>query len=472
MREFLNENEKEELMKLTLSEHYNTRKLIRFTLPTILVMVFTSIYGVVDGFFLSNFAGKIPFAAVNFIMPFTLILSSIGFMMGTGSAALIGKTLGEGDPAKARSQMTGLFAASVLIGLLTSAGGRLLLDPVLNWMGCTPVMLPYAREYATVLLGFLPFYMMQMYFQSLFVTAARPGVSFAVTLCGGLINMVLDYLMIGVLGWGVAGAALATGLGQSAAALLSLLSFARKPKTGNPETALYFTKFRLNLQDVRLACTNGISELFSNAASSVISILYNWQLLKYAGENGVAAYGTLMYVAMIFMAISIGYTMGSSPLVSYQYGAKNQEELGSLLRKSLGILTVGAVCMFGLAEVLAEPLAQLFAGYDPELMEVTVQAFRNCSAVFLFSGIAIFGSGFFTALNNGPVSASIALIRTLVFQVGFILVFPLIWGVDGIWYSMTAAEAMAVVVTFVLLWKLRIRYGYGPNKMSLSTEIC
>lgn len=447
-------------MNLTLSEQYNYGKLLRFTLPTMCMMVFTSLYGVADGFFLSNFAGKTAFSAANFIMPYGLILSSIGFMMGTGSAALIGKTLGEQKPDTARRQLTSLFGASLMLGILTAGAGLLLLEPVLNWMGCTAAMQPYAQQYAQILLLFLPFYMVQIYFQSIFVTASRPKTSFWITLGGGMLNIVLDFVMIGLLNWGAAGAALATGLGQAAAAGLSVLCFIRKKSRPRASTDLYFTVFAPNVRELWSAASNGISELVSNGASAVISILYNWQLLRYAGEDGIAAYGILMYVAMIFMAISIGYTMGSAPLISYQYGAGQPEKMSGLLKKSLVILSLGAVSMFLLAEGLAVPLAHLFAGYDEHLISLTIQAFHRCSIVFLFSGFAIFGSGFFTALNNGPVSASIALIRVLVFQVGFILIFPLIWGLNGIWYSMSAAEAMAALVSFVLLWICRKKYGY------------
>ena len=446
-------------MKLSLNEHYSYCKLLRFTFPTILVLVFTSIYGVVDGFFLSNYAGKVPFASINFIMPFMMILSSLGYMMGTGSSALIGKTMGQGKPELARKQFTGLFATTVLIGLLASLLGMALLHPVLDLLGCTAQMRPYAYNYAQVLLFFLPLALIQMYFQTIFVTAARPALNFVVALSGGMLNIILDWLLISVLDWGVAGAAIATGLGQSLAAICSVLCFI-KPFAGKGENALFFTQFKLKGREVLEAMSNGMSEFFTSAASSVISILYNFQLLRFAGENGVAAYGTLMYISMIFMAVSIGYSTGASPLISYQYGAANHKELSSLTKKSLVSIMIGAVSMFGLAEVLAAPLAHLFAGYDPELMELTVNAFRICSPVFLFSGFAIFGSSFFTALNNGPVSAAISLIRTIGFQIGFVLVFPAIWGLNGVWISMVAAEAMAVLITFGLFYRCRKRYGY------------
>ncbi len=446
-------------MKLSLNEHYSYGKLLRFTFPTILVLVFGSIYGVVDGFFLSNYAGKMPFAAVNFIMPFTMILSSLGYMMGTGSSALIGKTMGQGQPELARKQFTGLFITTIIIGLLTALLGMALLHPVLDILGCTAQMRPFAYNYAQILLSFLPFAMIQMYFQTIFVTAARPALNFIVALGAGMLNMVLDWLMIGVLDWGVAGAAIATGLGQTLAAVCSMICFL-KPLAGKDENALYFTQFKLKAREVMEAMSNGMSEFFTSAASAIISILYNFQLLRLAGENGVAAYGTLMYVSMIFMAISIGYSAGVSPLISYQYGAGNRKELSSLTKKSLVIISIGAVAMFGLAEVLAQPLSSLFAGYDPELMELTISAFRICSPVFLFSGFAIFGSSFFTALNNGPISAAISLIRTVGFQIGFVLVFPALWGLNGVWASMVAAEVMAVLITFILLYRCRKRYGY------------
>lgn len=455
-----------------LSQHYSYGRLLRFTLPTIFVMVFTSIYTVVDGFFLSNFAGKIPFAAVNFIIPFTMILTSLGYMMGTGSAALIGRTLGEGNPDQARSQFTGLFAASIVLGVLATAAGLLLLRPVLGWLGCTEAMLPYSYQYAFVLLCFLPMAMIQMYIQPIFVTAGRPGAGFVVSVAGGLLNMVLDALFIGALGWGVAGAALATGLGQSLAAVLSVVLLLPKKKNGKvvQTEGLWFGSLQISGKEVFQAMSNGISEFLSNAATSLISILYNYQLLRFAGEAGVAAYGTLMYVSMIFMAVSIGYTMGSAPLVSYQYGADNRRELTSLTRKSIVIILTGSVVMFLLAELMADPLAHLFAEYDPELMELTIQAFRLCSPVFLFSGFTVFGSSFFTALNNGPVSAVIAMIRTLVFQVGFILIFPVFWGLSGVWVSMSAAEFMADLVTVWLLYRNRNKYGYFTKVSAASHE--
>lgn len=271
-------------MTTNLSRHYSYGRLLRFTLPTIFVMVFTSIYTVVDGFFLSNFAGKIPFAAANFIMPFAMILNSLGYMMGTGSSALIGRTLGEGNPDKARSQFTGLFVTSIIIGVIAAIGSILLLNPVLSWMGCTPIMRPYSYEYGLVLLCFLPMAMIQMYIQPIFVTAGRPGAGFAVSVGGGLLNMVLDALFIGLYDWGVAGAALATGLGQSFAAVLSIICLLPKKKT-QQEESLWFGRLKISAREALQAVSNGISEFLSNAASSLISVFYNFQLLRFAGKK-------------------------------------------------------------------------------------------------------------------------------------------------------------------------------------------
>ncbi len=456
-------------MNQNLSSHYSMGALIRFTLPTIFVMIFTSIYGVVDGFFLSNFAGKLPFASVNFIMPFTLILSSIGFMMGSGSAALIGRTLGENKAHDARRQFSGLFIATVFISILTAVIGFVVLEPVLSLMGCTPQMKPYALSYARTLLCFMPFYMMQSYFQPIFVTAGKPGTSFKVTIAGGLINIALDYLLIGVLNMETMGAALATGIGQMSAALLSILCFL--PRKESKDQMLRFIQGRATPKEIFHAASNGVSEFFSSAASSIISILYNVQLLRYIGENGVAAYGTLMYVSMIFMAISMGYTMGSAPLVSYQYGAGNKDELASLTRKSVTLITLGSIAMYALAVLLASPISHLFGAGDASMVEVTMNAFALCSPVFLFSGFAMFGSGFFTALNNGKVSAAISIIRTAVFQIGFIVLFPILWGADGIWISMVAAEGMAVVITVILLTRYRNVYGYALSNSSVQANI-
>ena len=442
-------------MKIQLSDHFNYKKLLRFTLPSIIMMIFTSIYGVVDGFFVSNFVGKTPFAAVNFIMPFLMILGTIGFMFGTGGSALIFKTMEEGKSEKARQQFSLFIYVSLVCGALIAIFGILFIRPIASLPGAEGVMLDHCVTYGRIILVALPAYMLQYEFQSFFVTAEKPQLGLAVTVASGVTNMVLDALFMGVFQWGLAGAAAATALSQTVGGLVPVLYFSR------PNTSLLrLTGTTFDGKALLKACANGSSELMSNISMSVVSMLYNIQLMKYAGEDGVAAYGVLMYVNMIFLAAFIGYSVGTAPVIGYHYGAGNKEELKSLLRKSLSIIGSFSIAMFLLAEILARPLAGIFVGYDQALLELTLQGFAIYSFSFLFAGIAIYGSSFFTALNNGLVSAFISFLRTLVFQVAAVLIFPLIWDIDGIWISIVAAELMAAAVTTLFLVRMRGKYGY------------
>lgn len=444
---------KENIIKL--SDHFGYRRLLRFTLPSIFMMIFTSIYGVVDGFFISNFAGKTAFAAANFIYPVIMILGCVGFMFGTGGGALISKTMGEGNAKKANETFSLIVYTSIICGVLFAVLGFIFLRPVAMLMGAEEQLLNDSLLYGRISLAALPFYILQFEFQCLFSTAEKPKLGLFVTVAAGVANMMLDALFVGVFHWGVAGAAAATALSQFAGGAIPFIYFIRKNssrlrlvKCGFDKTALLKT------------CTNGSSELMSNISMSFVSMLYNVQLMKYAGENGIAAYGVLMYLGMIFQAIFIGYTVGIAPIVGYNYGAKNNSELKSLLKKSALMISVCAVLMFISGELLARPLSLLFVAYDKQLLEITAHAFVIFSFSFLLSGFAIFGSSFFTALNDGLTSALISFLRTLVFQVSAILLFPLIWGLDGIWLSVAAAEVMAVTVTLIFLIAKRKKYNY------------
>lgn len=440
---------------LSLSDHFTYRKLLRFTLPSIIMLVFTSIYGVVDGFFVSNFVGKTPFTAVNFIMPFLMILGSFGFMFGTGGGALIAKTMGEGDREKANRTFSLIVYSSIVCGVVLSALGLIFLRPFAVWLGAEGQLLEDCVTYGRVILLAIPAYILQYEFQCLFATAGKPTLGLIVTIAAGVTNMVLDALFVAVLPGGLVGAALATAISQCIGGILPLVYFA-----GKNSSLLKLGKADVDLRALGQTCLNGSSELMSNISMSIVSMLYNGQLLHYAGEDGVAAYGVLMYVSMIFQAVYIGYATGIAPVVSYQYGAQNQGELKNLLKKSVCIVGACAVAMFSSAFLLAEPLALIFTAYDAALLELTVRAFGIFSFSFLFSGFAIFGSSFFTALNDGPVSAAISFLRTLVFQIAAVLIFPLIWEVDGIWFSIVAAEIMAVVVTAIFLKAKQKKYGY------------
>ncbi len=443
------------MQSIQLSDHFTRKRLLRFSLPSIVMMVFTSIYGVVDGYFVSNYTGKTPFAAVNLIMPFLMILGGVGFMFGTGGGALIAKTMGEGKAEKADKLFSMTVFASILCGLVLTAVGLLFLRPFARLMGAEGELLENSLLYGTINLIALPFYILQYEFQCLFATAEKPKLGLYVTVASGVANMVLDWLLVAVLPFGLAGAAAATAASQFIGGVFPLIYFARKNSS-----RLRLTRCRLELRPLGRICANGSSELMSNISMSLVSMLYNVQLMQYAGEDGIAAYGVLMYVSMIFQAIFIGYSVGTAPIVSYHYGAQNREELKSLLRKAIFIVAIAALCMFAAGELLAAPLSRLFVAYDEELLQMTTHAFAIFSFSFLFSGFAINGSSFFTALNDGLTSALISFLRTLVFQVAAVLLFPLLWGLDGIWFSIVAAEIMAVLATIFFLLKKQKKYGY------------
>lgn len=440
---------------IQLSDHFTYKKLLRYTLPSVIMLVFTSIYGVVDGFFVSNFVGKTPFTAVNFIMPFLMILGSLGFMFGTGGGALIAKTLGEGDREKANKTFSLIVYVSAAGGLVLAALGILFIRPFAVLLGAEGQLLTDSVTYGRIILLAIPAYILQFEFQCLFATAEKPTLGLLVTVAAGLTNMVLDALFVAVLPWGLEGAAAATAISQCVGGIIPLIYFSRPNGS-----LLKLGKTGMDLKALGKTCANGSSELMSNISMSIVSMLYNVQLLKYAGEDGVAAYGVLMYISLVFQAVFIGYSVGTAPVIGYHYGAQNHGELKGLLKKSLLIILSFAAAMFTAAYMLAKPLSQIFVGYDPGLLDLTVRAFSFFSFSFLFSGVAIFGSSFFTALNNGLVSAAISFMRTLIFQVAAVLIFPLIWDVDGIWLSIVAAEGMAVAVTVLFLKTQRKRYHY------------
>lgn len=442
-------------MRIQLSDHFNYKKLLRFTLPSIVMMIFTSIYGVVDGFFVSNFVGKTPFTAVNFIMPFLMILGAVGFMFGTGGSALIAKTLGEGDPGRANRLFSLFIYISAACGAALAFLGILLLRPIASLLGAKGEMLEYCVTYGRIVLLALPAYTLQFEFQSFFVTAERPQLGLAVTVLSGLTNMVLDALLVAVFPLGLQGAAAATAIGQCVGGIVPVIYFCR------PNSSLLrLGKTEFDGKALLKACTNGSSEFVSNISMSMVSMLYNVQLLRYAGEDGVAAYGVLMYVNLIFLAAFIGYSVGTAPVIGYHYGAGNHRELKGLLKRSLVLVGISSVVMLTAGEILARPLSQIFVGYDQGLMDMTMRGFVIYSFSFLFAGVGIFGSSFFTALNNGLVSAVISFLRTLVFQVVAVLVLPLFWKLDGIWMSMVAAELLATAVTVLFLISKRKQYHY------------
>lgn len=442
-------------MKIQLSDHFTYRKLFHFTFPSIIMMIFTSIYSVVDGFFVSNFSGKTAFASINLVMPFIIILGSLGFMIGTGGTALVSRILGEGDEKKANHYFSMLIWLSLLIGIVLAILGVAFMRPVAALLGATKEMIDDCVLYGRIVIAFLAPYMLQNVFQSFLIAAEKPNLGLAATLAAGITNMVLDAVLVGVLRWGVFGAALATGLSQTIGGLLPFLYFIR-----SNSSKLHLTKAKFKLRPILQACANGSSELMSNISGSVVGIVYNFQLLKYLGENGVSAYGVLMYVQFIFIAIFVGYSIGCAPVVSFHYGAGNYSELQNLLKKSTRIVGSLSIILTVLALTLAYPLAKMFVGYDAELLAITSHAFKLFSFSFLLAGFNIFASSFFTALNNGAISAAISFLRTLIFQTSSVLILPLILGVDGLWGANVAAEIFAFVISLAFLVANRKKYHY------------
>lgn len=443
-------------MKIQLSEHFSYSKLLRFVFPSIVMMVFTSIYGVIDGLFVSNYVGKIPFAAVNLIMPFLMILGSLGFMIGTGGSAFVAKTLGEGKDEEARRYFSMLVYVSIAGGIFLSVIGMLVIRPLTIAMGAEGEMIEDCVIYGRILLISLTPFILQNVFQSFFVTAEKPQLGLAVTVAAGLSNIFLDFLFVGVLKWGLEGAAGATSISQLIGGIFPFIYFMRKN-----ETPLQLVKAEFNGNVFLKTCTNGSSELASNISMSLVNMLYNIQLMKFAGEDGVAAYGVIMYVNFIFVAIFLGYSIGSAPIISFHYGAGNHEELKNLLKKSLYLIGGFSFILTVAAEGLSGFLSQIFVGYDKDLYEMTCLGFRLFSLSFLFNGWNIFGSSFFTALNNGVVSAFISFLRAFVLQIIMVLLLPVLWGINGIWFSAMGAELLALFITIYFLIVKRKIYHYA-----------
>ena len=442
-------------MHIQLSDHFTYQKLLRFTFPSIMMMIFTSIYGVVDGFFVSNFVGKTPFAALNFIFPFIMLLSAVGFMFGAGGSALVAKNMGEGKMELANRRFSFLVYFTIASGIVIAILGILFVRPVAAWLGAEGELLEYCVLYGRILLAAMPAFMLQTEFQTFFVTAEKPELGFKLTVAAGIANMVLDWLLVAVFPFGLAGAAWATALSQVVGGILPLIYFVRPNDSLLHVGSASFDGFAL-----WRTCTNGVSELVSNISMSLVGLLFNAQLMAYAGENGVAAYGVIMYIDFIFLAAFIGYAMGTAPVISYHFGAENHAELKSLLRKSLIILLISSVGMFVFAEAAARPLALIFASYDPTLLDITIHGFRIYSISFLFVGFTIFGSSFFTALNNGLVSAIISFVRTMIFEVVLVLALPVLWDIDGIWWAVVIARGLSILLTFGFILGNRKKYQY------------
>lgn len=442
-------------MKIQLSDHFTTPRLLRFVFPSIIMMIFTSIYGVVDGLFVSNYVGKTPFAAVNLIMPFLMIMGTVGFMFGTGGSAVVSQALGEGKPDKANQYFSMMVYIVIGSGIVLTLVGLLFLRPIAVAFGASGEMIDNCVVYGRIILCTLTAFMLQNVFQSFLITAERPQLGLAVTVAAGVANMLLDFIFVAVFRWGIVGAAAATAASQLIGGVVPLMYFLR-PNTSK----LHLVKTKLNAHILGKTCINGSSELMTNISMSLVNILYNFQLMHYIGEDGVASYGIIMYVSFIFAAIFIGYSIGSAPIIGYHYGAGNHTELKGLFRKSLFLITLWNVILTALAILTAQSLAKIFVGYDIDLTGLTTRALALYSLSFLFMGHNIFGSAFFTALGNGVVSAAISFLRTLLFQVAAVLILPRLLGIDGIWLAIVVAELLALVITIYFFIKKKDNYHY------------
>lgn len=442
-------------MAIKLSDHFSYKRLLKFTLPSILMMIFMSVYGIVDGIFVSNFAGDAEFTALNFIYPVIMIFSAPGFMFGSGGSALISKTLGMGDKKKANQIFSLVVYSTIVCGIIFAIIGLFSIKYIAMLMGAKGTLLNNAVKYATPIVIALPVYMLQLEFQTFFITAEKPKLGFICTLCAGLANIFLDFLCVGVLGFGLVGASVATAVSQLVGGIIPVIYFSRKNSS-----LLRIGKPYFDFKALVKICTNGSSELLSNVAMSLVGMLYNIQLLKYAGEGGVSAYGVLSYVSMLFNAMFIGFSIGTAPVIGYHYGAKNNKELTSLLKKSIVILLITSIAMFAISEATGGIFANIFVGNDLNTKELTIRGFTIFSFAFLFMGFSIFLSSFFTALNDGFTSAMISFLRTIVFQVAAVIILPLILDIDGIWISLVVAEFASIVVAIIFLFAKKKKYNY------------
>ncbi len=446
-------------MKIQLSDHFTTGRLIRFVLPSVVMMICTSIYSVADGLFVSNYVGKVPFAALNLISPLLMIMGTIGFMIGTGGSALVAKMLGEGDKERANRYFSLLVYTAAVVGAALSVIGIALVRPLALLFGADEEMLEYCVIYARIILIALVPFILQNVFQSFLITAEKAKFGLIITISAGVTNIVLDFLLVGVFGFGLEGAAAATAISQTVGGIVPLIYFCRKNSS-----LLRLGKTKLEFSVLWRTCSNGFSEFMTNISASIVNMLYNRQLMDIAGQDGVAAFGVIMYVNFIFIAIFIGFSIGSAPIVSFHYGAKNEGELQGLLKKSLVIIGITGALLAALAQALAYPLSMLFVGYDEELFRLTLRGFRLYSISFIVCGFNIYSSSFFTSLNNGIVSAVISFSRTFVFQVSMLFILPIFLKGDGIWLAIVVAELLGLLVTIFFIFSQRNRYGYFPQR--------
>lgn len=445
-------------MKIQLSDHFTYSRLFKFVLPSIVMMVFTSLYSVVDGLFVSNCVGSNALASINIIYPLVMIIASFGFMLGTGGGAVISRTLGQGEDKKAKEYFSMLIIVDVIIGLILSIICIIFIEPIAYLLGANDTLIHDCVIYGRILLVGTTFFMLQNAFQTFFIVAEKPHFGLILTIICGVINMFLDFLFVYVFQWDIAGAGLATIIGYIIGGTIPLIYFLNK--NNNSKLKLIKTKFYPRV--LIHSSINGMSEMLTNVSMSIITMLYNLQMMKLVGEDGVSSITIIMYVNFVFVSMFIGFSIGTAPIISFNYGADNHAELKNMFSKSIKIIAITSVAMLILAEILSKPLVSLFVGNidNAFLFEMTIHGFRLYSIAFLMCGINIYSSSFFTALGNGLLSAIISILRSFLLQAIMIIVLPIFLQIDGIWLSVVFSESITAIVSIILLIYNRKKYRY------------
>ena len=436
-----------------LSRAYTLSGLVRFALPSMVMMVFLSVYTIVDGIFISNFVGTLALGAVNIIFPLISLEMGLGIMLATGSNAIIARRLGEGDAALARQNFSLVVLVAVVCGLMVEGLALLFLPQIIDLLGASAAQYPYCRDYPRAMLLFAPALFLQVGFQSYFVTAGRPKLGLLVMVGAGLVNIGLDYLLIPRLG--VAGAGLATGLGYMVPAMAGLCFFAR-PRGGD----LYLVRPSLERGLLWRACLNGSSEMVSNMANAVSTFLFNIMFMRCYGEDGVAAITMALYFQFVFAAVYFGYSGGVAPIISYKFGNGDTAGLRQVVRDSFRFILGISLLNFTVAILVSAPALLLFAGGNREVASIAQEGFPLFAVSFLFAGVGIFASNMFTALSDGVTSALISFMRTLLFLALAILLLPLVFKEAGLWAAISVAEGMGALVALVCLVLRRPQYQY------------
>lgn len=438
-----------------IAQEFNLISLLRFVAPTVVMLVFMSLYQMVDAVFVSKFVGENALSALNIVYPFPSIVIAVSIMLATGGSAIIARNMGEGKEKEAKENFSFIVLVGAVIGVAIATAGILFIEPLIYMLGATPSLYDYCYEYLFILVLSVPLSVFQMLFQSFFVTAGKPHLGLTLTVLGGVSNIVLDYVFIVLCGFGVSGAALATSIGYSIPGLFGLIYFAVSRKG-----TLYFVKPVFRWGVLFKCCINGSSEMVNNLAVAVTTFLFNVLMLKYEGEAGVAAITIVLYAQFLMTSAFMGFSSGIAPVVSFNYGSGNVRQLKKIFKISVWVIAVVSAAVFVIAETCSDVVIMVFTPAGSEVFGLTKYGFAIFSFSFLCTGMNIFASALFTAFSNGKISAILSFLRTFVFLTACLLFLPLFWGVDGIWLAVPVAEVMALFVSVYYLVRFKKVYQY------------